>query len=191
MCKSLIDFPADGEEVCYLLHFDQPISLDHTTQHYLGTSIKLEWRMDKHENSPDARLLQVAKERGIGFTLVRIWQGGREKEKALKAQKNSPKLCPICHKAHRALEFHSQQATAHYKGVEVVAYFLGATETQSFWRVYAKSGAQALSSDENYIADANIAARQVARDYARKMSKDHEEKILDSITLNDSAEIGF
>lgn len=101
MCNSIIEFPENGEEVCYLLHFDRPISEDHTTQHYLGTSIHLEWRLDKHENAPDARLLQVAKERGIGFTLVRVWPGGREKEKQLKAQKNGRKLCPICQQEHK------------------------------------------------------------------------------------------
>lgn len=186
MCNALIDLPVDGEEVCYLLHFDRPISLDHTTQHYLGTSIKLEWRLDKHENSPDAKLLQAAKERGIGFTLVRVWPGGRATEKQLKARKNAPKLCPLCNKVHRGLTFHSQQSTAKFKGIEVVAYFLGATETTSFWRVSAKRGNQVLSTDENYIADTKIAARQVARDYARKTHAN-----LDNITLDTCSELAF
>jgi hypothetical protein len=42
-------------------------------------------------------LFQVAKERGIGFDVVRIWEDGDKNfERKLKNRKNSPKLCPIC-----------------------------------------------------------------------------------------------
>jgi hypothetical protein len=44
---------------------------------------------------------QVAKERGIGFQIVRIWPGDRTLECQLKNQKNAPKLCPICRVAHK------------------------------------------------------------------------------------------
>lgn len=82
--------------ITYLLHFDRRISPSHTTQHYLGSADDLDARIWKHRHHPDARLLQVAKERGIHFTVARTWTGGRELERKLKNQKNAPKLCPIC-----------------------------------------------------------------------------------------------
>lgn len=89
-----------GVEVCYLLHFDRPISNGHTTQHYLGTTTHLIKRLTKHANAPDAKLLQVAKARGIGFTLVKVWIApkgeGRKLELQLKAYHNAPKFCPCC-----------------------------------------------------------------------------------------------
>lgn len=83
----------------YLLHFAQPISPGkHTCQHYLGTCEDLAARIQQHERggSLAARLTQVAHERGIAFTVARVWQGGRELERRLKRRKGSPRLCPIC-----------------------------------------------------------------------------------------------
>lgn len=100
--KTLFDLTSIKGEVCYLLHFDRPICDSHPTQHYLGSSIKLERRINKHEDNPDARLLQIAKERGIGFTVVKVWVGGRELEKKLKARKNAPCMCPICRAERKA-----------------------------------------------------------------------------------------
>ena len=93
-----------GGEMVYLLHFDRPISDAHTCQHYLGFCLDLRRRISEHRNHPDARLLQVAKERGIGFTVVRTWPGDRKEERRLKNGKNGPKLCPICSKAHGQLD---------------------------------------------------------------------------------------
>ena len=81
----------------YLLHFDKPISPDHTAQHYIGYAKDVEARLKEHRACPDARLLQVAKERGIGFTLARVWpKGDPQFEKRLKSWKMGPRLCPIC-----------------------------------------------------------------------------------------------
>ena len=80
----------------YLLHLEQPLSSDHTAQHYLGSTDDLDQRLDDHKNHPDARFMQVAKERGIGFRLARTWDGGRQKERQLKNRKCAPRLCPIC-----------------------------------------------------------------------------------------------
>lgn len=81
----------------YLLHFERPISDRHTCQHYLGSAIDLNFRLHKHRSAPDARLLQVAKERGISFTLARVWANvPRGFEYKLKSRKQSPKLCPLC-----------------------------------------------------------------------------------------------
>ncbi len=81
----------------YLIHFDQPISPNHTTQHYLGyTSRRKSLRLDEHKAGTGARLTQVANERGIDYEIVRVWKGNRQLERQLKNQKNAPKLCPVC-----------------------------------------------------------------------------------------------
>jgi predicted GIY-YIG superfamily endonuclease len=80
----------------YLLHFQSPISPSHTTQHYIGWAEDLESRITAHRNGRGARLCQVAKERGISFTVVRTWQGDRKLERQLKNRKNAPRLCPVC-----------------------------------------------------------------------------------------------
>ena len=81
----------------YLLHFSSPISPNHTTQHYIGSAADLDARIEEHRTGHGARLTQVAQERGIGFTVARTWEGGRDFERSLKNRKNAPKLCPICH----------------------------------------------------------------------------------------------
>jgi len=80
----------------YLLHFDAPISENHTTQHYIGSTDNLTARVWDHKRGQGARLCEVAKERGIGFEVVRTWEGGRKEERQLKNQKQGPRLCPIC-----------------------------------------------------------------------------------------------
>lgn len=82
----------------YLICFDRPISSDHTCQHYLGfTNDKLTGRLLDHANGRGARLTQVARERGIGWKLVRTWPGAtRADERHLKARKYGNLLCPVC-----------------------------------------------------------------------------------------------
>lgn len=91
----------------YLLHFIRPISDKHTTQHYLGwTPGKLENRIATHLKGRGSRLCEVARERGIGFTVARIWEGDRTLERQLKRWKCSPRLCPHC--KHRYYKQQSQ-----------------------------------------------------------------------------------
>lgn len=83
----------------YLLHFEAPIAPGrHTCQHYVGTCDDLAARIEQHArgSSDAARLTQVAHERGISFEVVRVWSGGRELERRLKARKESPRFCPVC-----------------------------------------------------------------------------------------------
>lgn len=81
----------------YLLHFDIPISPNHTTQHYLGyTSKGIKKRIERHRAGTGARLTEVAKERGIDFVVARKWTGTRQLERQLKNRKEGPRLCPIC-----------------------------------------------------------------------------------------------
>lgn len=78
--------------IVYLLRFDRPISERHTTQHYIGWTENLPLRILSHRSHPDARLLQVAKERGIGFEIARAWRGTPADERYLKNLKSGPKL---------------------------------------------------------------------------------------------------
>lgn len=81
----------------YLLHFASPISPDSPCQHYIGYADNIKARLHKHKYHPDARLLQVAKARGIAFMLAAQWLGGSRKlERQLKNRHNAPRICPIC-----------------------------------------------------------------------------------------------
>lgn len=81
----------------YLLHFSQPISPKHTTQHYLGWSADIEARVQEHLTSRGAKLCKVALSRGITFEVAATWPDtDRDFERRLKNRKESPRLCPIC-----------------------------------------------------------------------------------------------
>lgn len=84
--------------IVYLLHFERRISDKHTTQHYIGYTTSLKKRVQEHrDGTSGVRLLQVAKERGIGFEVIRTWSDGTRKlERSLKNGRHGSRLCPIC-----------------------------------------------------------------------------------------------
>jgi hypothetical protein len=85
--------------VVYLVHLQTKLGSAHPrggAGHYLGTTIDLDRRLAQHRDGTGARMLAAAVERGIGFDVVRTWPGGRDKERALKRLRNSPRLCPRC-----------------------------------------------------------------------------------------------
>jgi hypothetical protein len=49
-----------------------------------------------HRAGVGAKMLAYAARVGIGFDVVRTWDGGREVERQLKRQRNAPKMCPTC-----------------------------------------------------------------------------------------------
>lgn len=54
-------------------------------------------RIYAHLHGQGARLTEVAHERGIGFTVVRVWEDAtRGDERKIKNRKNAPELCPLC-----------------------------------------------------------------------------------------------
>jgi predicted GIY-YIG superfamily endonuclease len=79
----------------YLIHFDRPYK---QAKHYLGYTANLQSRLDLHASGAGANLLRVLKHHGIGWQLVRVWDGGRDVERRLKSIKNAPRLCPICNR---------------------------------------------------------------------------------------------
>jgi hypothetical protein len=94
------------------LHFQRPISLAHTCQHYLGWCLDLDVRLAAHRAGRGARLTQVAVERGIAFEVVRTWPGDRTLERRLKNRKESPRFCPLCFPTcRRAFSIDAEQLT--------------------------------------------------------------------------------
>jgi len=89
----------------YLIHFHRRIG-NHTNprgqaQHYLGYASRLWDRMTEHEVGNGAAIMAYLAQQGIGWSLVRTWDGGRKLERKLKNRKNASHLCPICRKARK------------------------------------------------------------------------------------------
>ena len=81
---------------CYLIHLDTPLSERHTARHYLGYCRHVPSRMEAHRTGKGARFMQVVRERGISWSIARIWPGDRAYERKLKNRKNAARLCPLC-----------------------------------------------------------------------------------------------
>jgi hypothetical protein len=91
--------PNEPEELCYLYHLDP--AYEHA-EHYLGTTeLGVEERDKFHQSGAGARLLEVQKQNGGSWHLVRTWAGGRLKERALKMQ-SGKRYCPECTEHPRA-----------------------------------------------------------------------------------------
>jgi hypothetical protein len=89
-------------EICYLYHLDPPYipegAEDEPSKwagHYIGTRNIDSDRDDQHGTSSGARLLEVQREAGGTWHLVRTWAGGRDKERQLKTRAGS-QYCPEC-----------------------------------------------------------------------------------------------
>lgn len=94
----------------YLLCFSQPLK---HARHYLGFSVALDERLEEHREGRGARLTQVIAEQGITFQLARTWTGTRATERALKNQKNAPRLCPLCNPLAAGKQATGRQTTTH------------------------------------------------------------------------------
>jgi hypothetical protein len=53
-------------------------------------------RLDRHAAGHGARLVQVIWQAGIGFTLVRVSEGTRHTERAIKNAGGAVRYCPSC-----------------------------------------------------------------------------------------------
>ena len=79
--------------VVYLLHFDKPYK---HARHYTGWTEDLLARLEAHAKGTGARLVEVITQAGIGFTLVRICEGTRRTERAIKNDGGASRYCPAC-----------------------------------------------------------------------------------------------
>ena len=86
----------------YLLHYHQPISARHTSQHYVGWAYHLSSRIDQHLRGRGSKFTKVAHERGITFELAAVWPGSRSYEREIKNKKLGWRLCPVCRQARQA-----------------------------------------------------------------------------------------
>jgi hypothetical protein len=79
----------------YLIHFDRPFK---HAKHYLGYTGNLEQRLGVHasNHSDCARLIHAVNLAGIGWTVSRLWRGGRDDERRLKNLGDRSRLCPTC-----------------------------------------------------------------------------------------------
>lgn len=77
----------------YLIHFDRSFS---HARHYIGWTRNLEGRLWYHRNGAGSRLLAAVNRAGIGWHVVRTWEGTGNFERKLHRRKNSAKLCPVC-----------------------------------------------------------------------------------------------
>ena len=90
----------------YLLHLSRPLNRGVARNgkplqagHYLGFTDDLVGRILDHQEGKGARFTQVCLERGIRWSLARVWEGDqadRTFERKLKNSKHGPRLCPIC-----------------------------------------------------------------------------------------------
>ena len=80
--------------VVYLLHFDQPYQ---HARHYTGWSgDDVLDRLTQHATGRGARLMTVIHQAGIGFILVRLCEGTRATERAIKHDGGATRYCPAC-----------------------------------------------------------------------------------------------
>jgi predicted GIY-YIG superfamily endonuclease len=79
--------------VCYMLCFTRPYR---HARHYVGWTEDLLDRLDAHAAGRGARLVEVITQAGIGFTLVRIREGTRATERAIKNAGGAVRYCPAC-----------------------------------------------------------------------------------------------
>jgi predicted GIY-YIG superfamily endonuclease len=83
----------------YLIHFARAYR---HARHYLGYADDLDARIKQHRAGRGSRLLQVINQAGIGWDVVRTWEGDRSLERRLKGWHTGVALCPICCKPRRA-----------------------------------------------------------------------------------------
>jgi hypothetical protein len=77
----------------YLLHFDRPYK---HARHYAGWAANLDARLAAHGTRHGARLLEVLRAEGIGWTLARTWPGDRNRERQIKNMGGLARRCPLC-----------------------------------------------------------------------------------------------
>jgi len=60
----------------------------------------VEGRLYYHKKGAGAKLLAALNRAGIGYRIVRVFEGDRNLERKLKNRKNTAAICPICKVAH-------------------------------------------------------------------------------------------
>jgi predicted GIY-YIG superfamily endonuclease len=79
--------------VIYLIHFSRKLA---HAGHYIGSASDLESRLSDHRSGHGARLMQVIRDVGIEWSVVRTWKGSRQVERRIKNRKHADRICPVC-----------------------------------------------------------------------------------------------
>lgn len=79
--------------IVYLLHFERPYQ---HARHYTGWTEDVPDRLEHHATGRGARLMEVIYQAGIGFVLVRVCEGTRTTERAIKNAGGAVRYCPLC-----------------------------------------------------------------------------------------------
>ena len=66
--------------------------------HYIGWTPDLTARVALHAKGQGARLMEIVTQEGIGWRVVRTWDGGRAIERKMKNRKRAAALCPCCNR---------------------------------------------------------------------------------------------
>lgn len=92
--------------IVYLLHFDQTYTpypgaarrdcAQHYTGRVRGGPRSLARRLKQHGTASGAALMRAVRAAGISWRLARTWQGGADRERALKRQGGASRRCPLC-----------------------------------------------------------------------------------------------
>jgi predicted GIY-YIG superfamily endonuclease len=78
----------------YVIHLATRL---HHAGHYVGFATDIVQRLAQHRAGSGARLMEVVRDAGIEWKLVKVLPGDRGLERRLKKRKNTPKrLCPVC-----------------------------------------------------------------------------------------------
>src|SRR5436305_13660221 len=77
----------------YLIHFDEKLA---HAQHYLGWTTNLDKRLEAHRSGNGGALMAAVTQAGIGWRVVRTWNGTRDDERRLKRWKKIREACPDC-----------------------------------------------------------------------------------------------
>ncbi len=97
----------------YLIHLDQPMK---HARHYMGWAANLDARAEIHRRgvSDSCSFMRAVHKAGIGWHIVRTWDGSRDLEKQLKGRRprkdgsrtrggSMTRHCPLCRERVRAV----------------------------------------------------------------------------------------
>jgi len=96
-----IPTPTGQAGTIYLIHLEEGLVESHGSTHYIGWTRtgRLHDRINEHAEGGQyaSPLLRAATERGIRWTVVRLWHGAdRHFERKLKRRRKAKALCPVC-----------------------------------------------------------------------------------------------
>ncbi len=85
--------------IVYLIHFSSKLGNPDNPRgqagHYVGQAVDLAARLERHRIGNGSAIMAAVARAGISWVCVRTWEDGTS-EQEIKAQKNAPRLCPVC-----------------------------------------------------------------------------------------------